>query len=279
MGAPKGGIEMRRHVVVNGRQIGYREAGTGQPVLLVHAFPLNADMWEPQLAAVPAGVRLIAPDLRGFGASEPDAADTRLPRSVDEHAADLEALLDHLGVARAVVGGLSMGGYVTFAFYRRAPARVRAVVLADTRAVADTDEGRANRRRLQGQVDAEGIDAVVREMLPKLLGEHTKRRRPEVVAAVERLVRAASPAAVKAALDCLATRPDSMPLLPTMTCPALVVVGSDDVLTPVAESERMHRALPHSRLVVIPDAGHLSNLEHPEAFNMALAEFLRTLPS
>jgi 3-oxoadipate enol-lactonase len=269
---------VRRSVVIDGRRLSYREAGTGLPVVLLHAFPLNADMWAPQLAAVPEGIRLIAPDLQGFGASEPEAAAARLPRSVDEHAADVVALLDRLGLDRAVVGGLSMGGYVTFAVYRRSPARVRAVVLADTRAVADTDEGRAARRRLQAQVDEEGVGAVVRELLPKLLSAETHRRRPDLVAAIQRLIEAASPLAVTAALECLRTRPDSTALLPSLRRPALVLVGADDALTPVAESERMHAALPTSRLVVIPQAGHLSNLEQPDAFNAALFDFLRTLP-
>ncbi len=266
---------MRQSVLIGGRRLSYREAGTGRPVVLVHAFPLNADMWAPQLAVVPEGVRLIAPDLRGFGESE--AEPDRLPRSIDEHAADLEGLLDCLGIERAVVGGLSMGGYVTFAFYRRAPARVSAVVLADTRAVADTEEGRAARRRLQAKIEQDGIRAVVDELLLKLFAPETPRHRPDLVKDVERLIEAASPAAVIAALDCLMTRPDSTGLLPSLAPPALVLVGADDVLTPVAESERMQAALPDSRLVVIPGAGHLSNLEQPEAFNRALFDFVRTL--
>lgn len=268
---------MRRRIDINGRQIAYYDVGTGVPVLLIHAFPLNADMWAPQLAAVPPGVRVVAPDLRGFGESDLAAPPERLPRSVDAHARDLEALLDRLGIDRAVVGGLSMGGYVTFAFYRRAPARVRAVVLADTRAVADTDEGRANRRRLQALVREEGAEAVVREMLPNLVSEDTRRARPQVVAEIARLIRAASPAAITAALDALMTRPDSTELLAAIRCPALVIVGAEDVLTPPVESERMQAALPDARLAVIPGAGHLANLEQPEAFNAALSGFLRGL--
>jgi len=265
-----------QHFTIAGRSVRCLEAGEGEPVLLVHAFPLSADLWRPQLDAPPPGWRLIAPDLRGFrgpGAG-PGGAAPPGEVTVDDYARDLVAVLDHVGVARAVVAGVSMGGYVAFAMLRQAPDRVRALVLADTRPQADAEEGRAKRREMLALIDRGGVDAVAGTMLPALVGRTSHRERPEVVDEVRRLILANHPDAVRAAVSAMMTRPDSTPLLASIACPTLVVVGEEDVITPVADATALHDAIAGSRLAVLPEAGHLASLETPAAFDAALARFL-----
>lgn len=264
-----------QHVTIDGRVLRYIDTGAGAPFLLVHAFPLSADLWEPQLLAPPPGWRLIAPDLRGFrgpGAGRP--VEPLGDVTVDDYARDLLGLLDHLEIADAVVGGLSMGGYVTFALLRQAPRRVRGLVLADTRPQADSDEGRAKRRDMLALIARDGVEGVAEAMLPGLVGATTLRDRPEVVARVERLILANHADAVRAAVSAMMTRPDSTPLLAAIDRPTLVMAGQEDAIIPLDVAEALHGAIPGSRLTVLPGAGHLPNLEHPEAFNAALARFL-----
>jgi len=239
-------------------------------LLLLHAFPLNARLWEPQLALASSGWRIVAPHLRGFdsGVGDPPAS------SVDDYAGDIIDLLDALQIEDAVVGGLSMGGYAAFAMLRRAPRYVRGLILADTRSQADTPEGVAGRTRMLQLLAEKGPATVVDEMIPKLLGATTQATRPDLVARVRALALSSPPEAIAGALRALMTRPDSTPLLRTIHCPTLIVVGEEDTLTPPALSEEMHGAISGSELVVIPGAGHLSSLEQPEAFNSALARFL-----
>jgi 3-oxoadipate enol-lactonase len=227
-------------------------------------------MWEGQLPLADAGWRVIAPQLRGFdgGAGDPPAA------SVDDYAGDVIDLLDALHVKQAVIGGLSMGGYVAFALLRLAARYVQGLVLADTRSQADTTEGVAGRTRLLQVVQDKGPVAVADEMIPKLLGETTRSTRPAVVELVRSLAVANSSDAIAGAIRALMTRPDSTPLLSSIHVPTLVLVGDEDAVTPPAASEEMHRAIAGSELVRIPRAGHLSNLEQPELFNAALAAFL-----
>lgn len=247
------------------------EAGGGWPVVLLHAFPLSADMWRPQLDRVQDGCRLIAPDLRGFG---PSAGALDGPATMDTMADGVEAVLDALEIDRAVIGGLSMGGYVTFALYRHHPGRFSGVVLADTKATADTPEGREARRKMIDLVRAEGAGAVADQMIPKLLGETSQRERPQLATTVRALIEANGPEGIAAAIEAMMGRPDSTPLLPSISVPALIVVGSEDTLTPPADAEAMQRKLDRSRLVVLPQAGHLSNMETPDAFSQALTDFL-----
>ncbi|HEX3645316.1 MAG TPA: alpha/beta fold hydrolase [Vicinamibacterales bacterium] len=239
-------------------------------LILLHAFPLNARMWEGQLSLAGTGWRVIAPQLRGFdgAAGDPPAA------SVDDYAGDVIDLLDALHVKQAVVCGLSMGGYVSFALLRLAARYVQGLVLADTRSQADTPEGVAGRRRLLQVIQDKGSSAVADEMIPKLLGETTRSTRPAVVELVRSLAIASSADAMAGAVRALMTRPDSTPLLASIHVPTLVVVGDEDAVTPPSASEEMHRAIAGSELVRIPRAGHLPNLEQPELFDAALAAFL-----
>jgi len=193
---------------------------------------------------------------------------------MDDAARDFWRLLDDLHIDRAVVGGLSMGGYLTFALFRQKPDRFRGAILADTRAGADTAEGRDGRRKMLDLVRTRGSEAVAEQMLPKLLSPKTSEDQPDLVSHVQQMIAGAPPDAIAAAIEVMMSRPDSTPELPRMPFPCLVLVGSDDVLTPPAESEALHRALPQSRLVVVPGAGHLSNLEAADPFSSALTGLL-----
>ena len=253
-------------------QVGYDDVGSGIPVLFVHGFPHNRTLWAPQTSALVDQARCIAPDLRGFGET-----DVVPPYSMDQYADDLAGLLDALQIERAVVAGLSMGGYVAFALWRRHRARVWALVLADTRAGADSEEARARRRELIALARAQGSAAVADAQVTGMVGKTTRTRRPEVERAVHAMLAAAPVDGVVGALEAMLGRPDSTPTLRTIDVPTLVVVGDEDTLTPVKEARAMHEAIAGSRLQVLAGAGHVSNFERPAAFNHTLCEFLAEL--
>lgn len=256
---------------LNGIRVRFDDKGRGPAVLLLHAFPLSAEMWQPQIEALRNRYRVIAPDLRGFGGSDAPPG----PYLMDTLADDAAALLEHLGVPRAVVVGLSMGGYVAFAFWRRHRDKVAAMVLADTRAGADSDEGRATRETNARLAEEQGAGAIADKMIPNLVAAGAT---PEVRDTLRRLITANGPDGIAGALRGMAARVDSGPDLPGIDVPVLVIVGEEDSLTPPAEAERLAAALPSATLRRIAGAGHLSNLEQPEAFNAALLEFLDRLP-
>jgi pimeloyl-ACP methyl ester carboxylesterase len=250
--------------------------GTGTPLVLLHAFPLSRAMWRAQRAGLAgAGCRLVTPDLPGFGDS-PLPADTP---TVESMADDVAALLDRLGLRRVVLGGLSMGGYVAFAFVRKYADRLRGLILCDTKAEPDDEAAKANRDKLISFAQANPPAAVVEQMLPKLLGKETHDVRPHVAQEVRRIAAAQRPEGIVAALRMLRDRPDSRPTLETVRVPTLIVVGREDVLTPVSASEAMAARIAGSRLVVIEGAGHLSSLERPEAFDAAVKELVASLPA
>ena len=271
---------MRRQFERNGRVISYLvvEPPSGPPapnlLVLLHAFPLSAEMWHPQLAAAPAGWRVAAPDVAGFGRSFP------LPASAtfEDDAGDVVALLDHLQHETAVVCGLSMGGYIAMALARSAASRLRALVLANTRPDPDSDEARRSRQEMVGTLERGGPAAVVDGMLPRLLGPTTREKRPAVVQRV-RAIAVAQPAdGVRSAIHRLMGRADSAAVLSALRCPALVVAGAEDAITGPDVARRMHEMIPGSELALIEAAGHLSSLERPAAFNDLLFAFLRSLP-
>jgi pimeloyl-ACP methyl ester carboxylesterase len=248
------------------------EAGDGAPLVFLHAFPLSARMWARQLAALPPGWRGVAPDLRGFGASTGASA-----RSVGEHADDVLALIASLGTGPVVLAGLSMGGYIAFECWRRRPAAIRGLVLADTRAEADTDEARARRVAMQARARTEGTGAVIDAMLPGLLGATTQTSDPHVAHEVRAWALETPGEAVADALEALRTRPDSRPTLSTITVPTLVIVGVEDTLTPPTAARLIADGVVGASLVEVPGAGHLSNVEQPSAFDTALHRWLATL--
>jgi pimeloyl-ACP methyl ester carboxylesterase len=264
-----------RTATVNGFKMAYRDLGQKHPrvLLLIHGFPLDHRMWAAQIAGLPAGVRVIAPDLRGHGQSPV----TPGPYSMEGHADDLAALLDHLGVKRAVVAGLSMGGYVAFAFWRRHPARVAGLALLDTRAEPDGPQAREARNAAIARVPQIGAAAYAEEMLPRLvapLGLADPR-----IAGAARAIMASQPVeGALAALGALRDRPDSRPTLATITVPTLVVVGEMDAVTPPADAAAMTAAIPGAHMVVVPRAGHLSPLENARFVNRQLRAFTGALP-
>jgi 3-oxoadipate enol-lactonase len=260
-------------VNANGTDLHYRDTGAGKDVvLLLHAFPLHSGMWARLTAALEKKHRVIAPDYRGLGKSAASAE----PSTMELLAQDVRALLAHLRVERVSVAGLSMGGYLSLELYRQAPGLFRGVALCDTKASADTDEGRAGREKFAQTTLEKGLLWVADEMIPKLLRPEPD---PAVVKEVRSLISGGTPAGVAAAQRGMARRPDSTPTLATITCPALVVVGEQDTLTPPAESEKLAKAIKGAKLVRVPGAGHLANLENPDAFNAAIAEFFGGLPA
>jgi 3-oxoadipate enol-lactonase len=259
---------------LGGGEIAYDVRGDGPPVLFLHAFPLGMAMWDPQVPALQASHRVVRFDARGFGGSPP--GDGLL--SMERIAEDAVLLLDHLGLSQAAVCGLSMGGYAAFALWARYPQRVRALVLADTRAGADSEEGRKGRADLAEKVRLQGAEAAAEVFLPKLLGETTRGERPDVVARVREMILVSPPRGIRDALFGLAARADSTDRLPSISVPTLVVVGEEDTVTPPSEAEKIHAAVKGSRLVRIPRAGHLANLEEAAGFNASLREFLASRP-
>jgi pimeloyl-ACP methyl ester carboxylesterase len=257
------------------RAVRYLEAGGGKTaIVLLHAFPLSAEQWMPQLSRVPRGLRFVAPDLGGFRGHGPAFEQIDLDGvTMDGYAADVLALRTHLEIDRAVVGGVSMGGYVAFAMLRRAPARLAGLVLANTRSIPDSPDARAGRDRMIALAEREGSAGIAREMVPKLLGATTREQQPDLVEVIGHLIRANSTDALVAALRALKDRPDSTPLLASIACPTTIVAGEEDAIIPAAESDAMHRAIAGANLVRLPRVGHLSNLEAPSAFNDVLAAF------
>jgi pimeloyl-ACP methyl ester carboxylesterase len=251
-------------------EIEYEERGHGPVVLFLHAFPLGLSMWDSQAAALEATHRVVRFDDRGFGGSPPHQG----PLTMDQIADDADGLLDALGIDRAAVCGCSMGGYAAFAMVRRHPDRIAALVLQDTRSGADSDEARRGRADVAERVLREGAKAAADAYLPKLVGETTHRKRPELLARLRETILGTSPRGIADALLGLGARADSQATLAQIRVPTLLVCGVEDVLTPPSEAEAMHRAIPGSRLELVPEAGHLANLENPDAYNKALVAFL-----
>jgi 3-oxoadipate enol-lactonase len=251
--------------------VAYTDAGIGRPIVLIHGYPFNRSLWDEQVAALSSSYRVIAPDLRGFG--ESDASDG--PSTMNRLAEDVALLMDHLEVSRAAITGLSMGGYVALAFYKQFPSRSRALILADTRAQADTEEAKQTRAQQAEKALSEGMAGIADAMLPKLLTPDTVSKRPEIVKRVRDMMLKTKPEGAAAALRGMAQRDDQTELLSKISVPTLILVGADDAITPVADSEKMHQLIPGSRLAVFENAGHVSNLERTEPFNEALLGFLR----
>jgi 3-oxoadipate enol-lactonase len=247
------------------RQLAYESVGSGPVLVLVHAFPFDSRMWRKTAAALAGQRRVITPDMRGFGLSDLGSG----AFSMADLADDLAALLDALDLPAATLGGMSMGGYVALAFARRHRDRLKSLVLADTKAAADTPEARQGREAAIALVEKQGVAALLEKQIPRLLSTSASDRlRAEV-----RTLGTQQADAVIAAIRALRDRPDRTAELPEISVPTLVVVGSDDALSPPAEARAMAAALPHARVAEIPGAGHLSNLENPGAFAAALAGF------
>jgi len=257
---------------INNVQIAYDDHGVGLPVIFLHAFPLNRRMWEGELLALlgEGRYRLVALDWRGFGESEI----TNGISTMELFAGDVAGLMDALGIQNAILCGLSMGGYAAFAFLRKYPQRVAGLILADTRPGADTPEAQANRENVAQIAETQGTGAIADLQVPRLISEYTRRHHPEVEARVRQLIDEATPRGIAAASRGMAQRADSTELLGGITCPTLVIVGEQDALIPPVVTQDYASRIPGAQFAVIPQAGHLSNLEQPEAFLQAIGGFL-----
>lgn len=255
-----------------GLELAYDEGGSGTPLLLVHGWPHDRTLWAGQLGGLATTARVLAPDLRGFGGSS-----VQPPYTIDQYADDLVAFLEVLGIAQAVVCGLSMGGYIAFSMLRRHRERVRGLILADTRATADTDEVRANRSKLIALIDQEGMAALAERQLQPMLGRTTLERQPDLVETVRRMMTSTPADGAIGALRAMAERPDSTPMLATIDVPTLVVGGAEDAITPPEVLRAMAAKIPRSRVEILAQGGHVCPLERPAAFNHVVTEYLGAL--
>jgi 3-oxoadipate enol-lactonase len=248
----------------------YRELGEGDPMVLLHAFPLNGKMFEPQMEAFSRDYRVIAPDYPGFGRSP------RTPAQPDMryYAEGVRGLLDRLEVEHILLGGASMGGYVAFECLRLFPERVSGLVLANTRPEPDSEETKENRREMARRVAEEGVGVLIELQMERLLTRSTLEGNEEVVEKVRAMILESNPNGVVAALGAMRERPDSTPLLGKIKVPTLVIGGEEDGISSPEVMGAMAEKIPDSRHVTLPGAGHLSNVEAPEGFNAALKEFL-----
>src|SRR4029453_2557772 len=255
---------------VNNIQLAYEDQGDGPAVVLIHGYPFNLSMGGEQVVPLSIDYRIITPDLRGHGDSEVSPATT----TMNQMAQDVAALMDVLGIRHATIGGLSMGGYVALAFYDLFPNRADRLLLADTRAQADTDEGKTARAEQAKKILAEGMAGIVDTMLPKLLSPATVSKNPGIVKRVREMMLQTNPEGAAAALRGMAEREDQTERLSRIKVPTLIIVGGQDPITPVADSEKMHGKIAGAKLVIIENASHVSNIEQPEQFNHAVKEFL-----
>jgi pimeloyl-ACP methyl ester carboxylesterase len=265
-----------KFVTLSTTKLAYVDRGAGIPVLLVHGFPLDHTMWAAQIDALANHARVIAPDLRGFGQSSLGPGDEAGAVSMERYADDLAELLDALAISEPVVlAGFSMGGYVAWQFVSKYPERLRALVQCDTRAAADDEEARAGRLKMAASVADWGSGRVAEMMGPRLFASSSFQQQPDTVAEVRRVVEQTSPAAIAAAQRGMAARPDMIGLLPTIRVPTLIIVGEHDVISPPAEMKSIAEAISGAVFAVIPDAGHMTTMERPEAVNAALVRFVK----
>ena len=250
--------------------IHYQVLGDGPTVVLLHPFPADHGIWLPVAEALASRYRVLLPDLRGHGASEPGSG----PATMEKHVADLVRLLEVTQTGCAVFGGVSIGGYILFEFWRRHGERVEALILASTRATADTDEGRRTRLASAEDVEKRGPEPFLDTMLPKLVGESTRRNRPDLAAAARKMMGRMSVAGIAAAQRGMAARPDSVATLAGMDVPTLILAGEEDTLIPVADADQMRRGIPGSALEVVPAAGHYAVFEQAERCARLIRQFL-----
>ncbi len=264
-----------QHVAVSNGMLNVYAQGKGTPLLFVHGFPLNHAMWQPQTDAFSKKNRVIVPDLRGFGESTVTTGTV----TMEEMADDLHGVMHGVWVDQPVVFcGLSMGGYVAWQFFRKYRPQLRALILCDTRATADTLKGGGrDAQKLAETWLANGSEAVCEPMLPKLMSPKTVERWPDLVANVRSMMIRNKPSGIAAAALGMAERPDCSELLSQIDVPTLLICGQDDQITPPSEMQKMAEAIPQAQFVQIPNAGHLAPLENPDAVNGAINRFLISL--
>ncbi|HZQ68912.1 MAG TPA: alpha/beta fold hydrolase [Terriglobales bacterium] len=254
-------------------EISYEVLGDGAPVVLLHPFPANHELWKPAAQALISKYRVILPDLRGHGDSDVGEG----PATMEKHAGDLVRVLDDAGIGRAPFVGVSIGGYALFEFWRRFRGRVAGLMLCNTKAGADNAEGRAGRLKAADEVLERGTEQFFDATIKKLLGKTTLESRPDLVDGALRMMRKMSPQDVAMVQRGMAERPDSVATLKTINVPTLVVTGDEDEATGVAEARLMQQHIPGSEMVVVPRAGHYSPWEQPHEIGRIVRQFLDKL--
>jgi 3-oxoadipate enol-lactonase len=252
-----------------GGKILYEVRGSGSPLVLLHPFPTNRHFWEPIFPALESRYLLIVPDLRGHGQSEVGEG-----ASMANHAEDVQQILSECDVQRAGFIGVSIGGYLLFEFWRRFRQQVAVLILSNTRAQADSDEGRANRLKAADEVEKKGTAVFLDAMVPKLLGVSTQRNRPDIVARARTMMDAMSRQGLAAVQRGMAARPDSVSTLSTINVPTWIVRGAEDLLIPAEDAELMHKKVAGSEIVSIPETGHYTPFERSEDFLKVVRPFL-----
>ncbi|HKJ68475.1 MAG TPA: alpha/beta hydrolase [bacterium] len=259
-------------VEVNNIALHYVDEGQGKPVVLIHGFPFDHHLWDHQVNILSQTNRVIVPDLRGFGESDhPDEIYT-----MTQYAADIIALLDLLQIEKAVMAGLSMGGYVALAIADQFPERMDGLILSNTRSAKDTAAVRQNRYNTIEKINYDGTEFLIEEMIQKVLSKKTLKEKPEVVEFVEKMMRRQDAVGIKGALAGMAQRKDRTFILNALQVPVIVINGKKDSLISVIEAKRMARELSMGHLEVIPASGHLSNLVQPEKYNEILKRFIES---
>ena len=253
-------------------KLDFEEHGSGSPVVLLHAFPLSKKMWSENIESiVDLGFRLILPDLRGFGNS-PDFSEKI---TIEAMARDVDELLNFLKIEKAIIGGLSMGGYVAFNLYRLSPQKFAGLILCDTNAAADTEEKRNLRFKLIEKIESQGTQALIENMLPNLIGEYTKTRNRELIARLKIMFAETKPEAAISALRAMAERQDQAAILEKINIPTVLIFGEEDQVTNLQTARSLHAQIKNSVFYTIKNAGHYSNMEQPEQFNKILISFLQ----
>jgi 3-oxoadipate enol-lactonase len=261
-------------LTINNQKINYAEAGHGLPLVLVHGFPLDNRIWQSQLAALSDKYRVITPDLPGFGQSQPPP---KQPFTMESLADTLHAFLTQLKAIPCALAGLSMGGYMSFAYERKYPTTLKALILVDTKAEADTPDGKTGRNKMIETVRTSGPPAIAAAMLPKMLTPQSIQSRPQLVAQATSIMESCPAQTIEYALSAMRDRSDYRDCLPSVAEPTLIIVGDSDAITPPAVAESMNKSIPHSKLTLIKGAGHLSTMEQPEQVNQAMRQFLSTI--
>ena len=263
-------MRVKDSVISNDARISYEVIGSGPDVVLLHAFPANREMWRPMAEMMADRYRLIMPDLRGHGESELGNG----VATMEKHAEDLRLVCVDADVNKAVFAGVSIGGYILFEFWRRHRARVRALVMANTRASADTEEGRKTRLQSVDDVMRFGPEPFVEKMLEKVIGETTRRNRPDIVGSARHMMLQMPARAIAEVQRGMAARPDSVATLPTIDVPALVIASDEDGTTPLKEAEIMRQGVRGAEMKVISRVGHYAVFERPDAVYELMAPFL-----
>ncbi len=257
---------------INGNEIYYEESGQGTPLVLLHGFPLDSRIWLQQRAALSSRFRVITPDLRGFGRSP-----SVMPFTLAQLADDIHALLAGLGALPCIFGGLSMGGYVSLEFAKKYAADLRGFLLIDTKAEADTPEGKQGREKMIQLVREKGSIAVAAAMMPKMVAPHAQENRPSMVRDLREIMEHCPPLTIEHALMAMRDRRDHAGNLASIAVPTLIVVGEMDAITPPMVAEAMHGAIRNSLLMVIKGAGHMAPMEQPEQVNKAILHFIEEM--